>query len=82
NYEEKIKTLLNSGRNNQLVVEPGASLETKSEKELKKEIARAKKIQDQLAKSGKKAPAPKESKVDTGYIIDNVIQVVINVDKV
>ena len=82
NYEEKIKTLLNSGRNNQLVVEPGASLETKSEKELKKEIARAKKVQDKLAKSGQKAPAPKESKVDTGYIIDNVIQVVINVDKV
>ena len=82
NYEEKIKALLNTGKNNQLVVEPGATLETKSEKELKKDIARAKKIQDQLAKSGKKAPAPKESKVDTGYIIDNVIQVVINVDKI
>lgn len=82
NYEEKIKTLVNAGKNNQIVVEPGASLETKSEKDLKKDIARAKKVQEQLAKSGKKAPAPKESKFDTGYIIDNVIQVVINVDKV
>ena len=82
NYDEKIKALLNTGKNNQLVVEPGAVVENKSDKELKKDIARVKKMQDRLAKSGQKNPAPKESKVDTGYIIDNVIQVMINVEKV
>lgn len=82
NYSEKIKKLLESGRNNQLVIEPGASAEVKSDKALKKDIARAKKAQEQFAKSGKKAPTVKEAKFDTGYIIDNVIQVVINVDKI
>ena len=81
NYEEKIKNFLKVGRNNQLVIEPGSLPDVKTEKELKKEIARAKKAQELFAKSGKKIPAPKESKFDTGYIIDNVIQVVINVDK-
>lgn len=81
NYEEKIKSLLKVGRNNQLVVEPGSTPEIKSDKEIKKEIARAKKAQELFAKSGKKIPQPTESKFDTGYIIDNVIQVVINVDK-
>lgn len=81
NYEEKIKALLNAGRNNQLVIEPGASVD-KSAKELKKDIERAKKAQERFAKTGKKMPTPSESKVDTGYIIDNVIQVTINVDKI
>ena len=46
-------------------------------------MARIKKIQEKLLKQGKKnlLTAPKESKIDTNYIIDNVIQVVINVDK-
>lgn len=82
NYEEKIKALLNTGKNNQLVIEPGASAEVKSDKELKKDIERAKKAQERFLKSGKKVPTIKEAKFDTGYIIDNVIQVVINVDKV
>ena len=81
NYEEKIKSLLEVGRNNQLVVEPGATAEVKSDKEIKRELARAKKAQEDFLKSGKKLPEPKESKFDTGYIIDNVIQVVINVEK-
>lgn len=81
NYEEKIKSLLKVGRNNQLVIEIGGVPEVKTDKELKKEIARIKKAQETFAKSGKKIPAPKEAKFDTGYIIDNVIQVVINVDK-
>lgn len=82
NYSERIKKLLETGRNNQLVIEPGASKEVKSDKELKRDIARVKKAQDKLAKSGKKAPTVKEAKFDTNYIIDNVIQVTINVDKI
>ena len=81
NYDEKIKALLKLGRNNQLVVEPGASPNVKTDKDLKKELARAKKAQEAFLKSGKKIPAPKETAFDTGYIIDNVIQVVINVEK-
>ena len=81
NYEEKIKTFLNSGRNNQIVVEPGASNTVKTDKQIKEDIKRAKKMQTQLEKSGKK-PTPANNKVDTGYIIDNVIQATIQVDKI
>ena len=81
NYSDKINELINSGRNNQLIVEPGAVNEPKSEKALKREIARAKKAQEKAAKSGKKS-SPKETKVDTNYIIDNVIHTIINVEKI
>ena len=82
-YMEKIKKLSTAGRNNQLIVEPSNAQTLKTDKELKKEMARIKKIQEKLLKQGKKnlLTAPKESKIDTNYIIDNVIQVVINVDK-
>ena len=81
-YKDKIKKLLTAGKNNQLVVEVAQSPTVKTEKDLKKEMARIKKLQDKLKKQGKSILAvPKETKVDTNYIIDNVIQVVINVDK-
>ena len=82
NYNEKIKKLLNSGRNNQLVVEPNAAPTVKSEREMKKEMARIKKLQDKIKKAGlKNLLAAKETKIDTNYIIDNVIQVTVDVDK-
>ena len=81
NYSDKINELINAGKNNQLIVEPGAVNEPKSDKELKREIARAKKAQEKAAKSGKKS-SPKETKVDTNYIIDNVIHTIINVEKI
>jgi len=80
NYNEKIKSLLNAGKNNQLVIEPAASSAVKNDKNLKQEMARIKKLQEKIRKSGQKA-TPANNKVDTNYIIDNVIQVVINVDK-
>ena len=80
-YKEKIRTLVTSGKNNQLIIEPGTIPGTKSEKDLKKEMARLKKLQEKLAKSGKKNFAVTNNKFDTKYIIDNVIQVIINVDK-
>ena len=85
-YDEKIKDFLSAGKNNQLVVEPGAITEPKSEKELKRDIARAKKLQAKAAKSAKsndkKSASEKDNKVETDYIIDNVIHTVINVDKI
>lgn len=79
-YNEKIKSLLNAGKNNQIVVEPGTAPGLKTEKDIKKELARIRKLQEKIRKSGKKI-IPANNKVDTNYIIDNVIQVVINVDK-
>ena len=86
-YEERLNEFVNTGKNNQLVVEPGAVAEPKSEKELKRDIARAKKIQEKAAKLAKnnkkddKENPSKENRVDTNYIIDNVIHVIIDVDK-
>ena len=86
-YEDKLNDFVNTGKNNQLVVEPGAAAEPKSEKELKREIARAKKAQEKAAKlaeknGGKDQDKPsKKNQVDTNYIIDNVIHTIIDVDK-
>ena len=81
-YKDKIKKLVTAGKNNQIVVEVNAASNIKSEKELKKEMARIKKLQEKLKRQGKNVLAsPKETKVDTNYIIDNVIQVVLDVDK-
>ena len=58
-------------------------VEPQTEKELKREIERARKAQAKAAKLGKKLEkTPSESKVDTGYIIDNVVHAVIDVDKI
>ena len=82
-YSDKINAFLNTGKNNELVVEPGGVVEPQTEKELKREIERARKAQAKAAKLGKKLEkTPSESKVDTGYIIDNVVHAVIDVDKI
>ena len=82
NYKEMIEEFLKTGKNNQIVVEPGAVAEPKSDRELKRDIERAKKAQEKAAKSGNKTTTSKETKVDTNYIIDNVIHTIINVDKI
>ena len=80
-YEDRIKDFLKIGKNNQLVVEIGSSGEVKTEKQLRKEIAQAKKVQERLKKEGK--PFKKaDIKVDTNYIIDNVMRTALNVEKV
>lgn len=81
-YNDRIKAIANANRNNQLIVELGAASAPKTAKELKEEIKRAKKAQARLAKLGIKPAAAANSKIDTGYIIDNVIQVTVNVDKI
>lgn len=80
--DDKIKALLRTNRNNQLIIEISAVSIPKTAKELKENLKRAKKAQARLAKLGVKPAAPASNKVDTGYIIDNVIQVTINVDKI
>ena len=82
-YSERIESFLKTGKNNELVVEPGGVVEPQTEKELKKEIARARKAQEKAAKQGKKLEkTPNESKVDTGYIIDNVVHTIIDIEKI
>lgn len=79
-YEDKIKEFLRTGKNNQLVVEVGGSNEPKTEKQIREEIAQAKRVQARLKKEGlstKKA----DSKVDTNYIIDNVMRTTLSVEK-
>ena len=76
-YEDKIKDFLKTGKNNQLVVEVGGSNEPKTEKQ----IRRAKRAQARLKKEGKTSQKV-DSKVDTNYIIDNVMRTTLSVEKV
>ena len=80
-YEDKIKDFLKAGRNNQLVVEVGASNEVKTVKQLRKDIAQIKRAQARLKKEGKTVQKS-DNKVDTNYIIDNVMRTTLSVDKV
>ena len=80
-YEDKIKDFLKTGKNNQLVVEVGGSGEPKTEKQIRQEIAQAKRAQARLKKEGKTLKKA-DSKVDTNYIIDNVMRTTLSVEKV
>ena len=80
-FDDKIKKLISANKNNQLIVELSAVSLPKTAKELEATIKRARKTQARMEKLGLKPAAPASNKVDTGYIIDNVIQVTINVDK-
>lgn len=78
-YNDKIKQLLTANKNNELIIKPAAVLKT--EKELKAEINRVKKLSARLQKLGIKPSAATPGKISTDYIIDNVIQCTVNVDK-
>ena len=79
-YKEKFDQLLKANKNNEIIIKPAAV--TRTEKELKAEIQRAKKLLARLNKLGKKLPASQPpAKISTNYIIDNVIQCAVNVDK-
>ena len=80
-YEDKIKDFLKTGKNNQLVVEVGGSGEPKTEKQIRQEIAQAKRAQARLKKEGKTLKKA-DSKVDTNYIIDNVMRTTLSVEKI
>ena len=78
-YNEKIQQLLNSNKNNELIIKP--SVVVRTEKELKAEVKRMKKLAEDLQKRGIKPTATTPAKFATDYVIDNVIQCKINVDK-
>lgn len=81
-YEKRIRNFINMGYNNQIIIEPSANQVPRTDKERKAEIKRLKKLQERLAKMGDKKSAPQTQKVDSDYIIDNVIQVNVNVGKI
>lgn len=78
-YNEKIQNLLNANKNNELIIKPAAVVRT--EAELKAEVKRMKKLSERLQKSGITPTPSKPAKFSTDYIVDNVIQCTINVDK-
>ena len=78
-YNDKIQQLLNANKNNELIIKPSAVVRT--EKELKAEVKRMKKLAEDLQKRGIKPTATTPTKFATDYVIDNVIQCKINVDK-
>ena len=80
-YEEKINNLLKAGRNNQLVIDIGSTGEVKSEKEIRADIERAKRAQERLKRQGQTVKKV-DNKIDTRYIIDNVMRTTLNVEKV
>ena len=80
-YEDKINEFLRTGRNNQLVIEVGSSGEAKTDKEIRRDIAQAKRVQARLKKEGKTFKKS-DSRVDTNYIIDNVMRTTLSVEKV
>ena len=79
--EKKIQNFLKMGKNNQLVVDIGSTGELKTDKEIREEIARAKRAKARLQKEGKSTKRA-DNKVDTHYIIDNVMRTTLNVEKV
>ena len=79
-YEDKIKEFLKTGKNNQLVIEVGGSNEPKTDKQIRKEIEQARRVQARLKKEGK-APQKTDNKIDTDYIIDNVMRTTLSVEK-
>ena len=80
-YEDKIKEFLKTGKNNQLVVDVGGANEPKTEKQIRQEIAQAKRAQARLKKAGISSKKV-DNKVDTNYIIDNVMRTTLSVEKV
>ncbi len=80
NFQNQLSKLLGANRNNQLILEVNAAPALKTDKERKREAKRLKNLQKQITELGIKVPAT-TTKFDIGYIIDNVIQVTVNVDK-
>ena len=80
-YEDKINNLLKAGRNNQLVIDIGSTGEVKSEKEIRADIARAKRAQERLKRQGQTVKKV-DNRIETNYIIDNVMRTTLTVEKV
>ena len=86
--EENIKTFLDSGRNNEIIIAPGAVTDVQSEKEQRKAIQKAVRIAKEqsehkvnLLGGDKPKTNPAEKKFETKYIIDNIIRASLQVEK-
>ena len=89
---DKLKALAETGRNNEIIIAPGAAPQPLSEKEQKKILREAAKAAKRAAAAAKATPRkvdflqkPEEktagqTKFETGYIIDNVAHAVLKVD--
>ena len=85
---EKLKTLLSTSRNNEIIIAPGATQTAMSEREQKKAMREAAKAsaaaaQDHkanLSGTGKEAVS-RETKFETDYIIENAIHATLQVEK-
>ncbi len=86
--EENIKSFLDSGKNNEIIIAPGAVTEVQSESEQKKAVEAAVRAAKEAEKhkvkllggAGKKGMSP-SNKVETGYIIENVIRSSLQVER-
>ena len=81
-YSEQISALLRTPKNNEIVIGAAARPAPKTEKELKAEIKRLQKLQRRMEQLGiKPSQISPANRVETNYVIDNVIQCTLNVDK-
>ncbi|SHK54272.1 SpoIVB peptidase S55 [Selenomonas ruminantium] len=83
--EARLQKLQKAGRNNEIVITPGAVQNPPSKREvLRAQQAAARKAKarvSNLDKFGKPAATPGETKFSTGYIIDNVIHAALTVER-
>ena len=85
--EENLRNFMDSGKNNEIVIAPGAVTEVQSEKEQQKAIREAirasKAAQEHKVNllGEKKKENPVETKIETSYIIDNVIRASLQVER-
>lgn len=85
---EKLKNLLSTSRNNEIVIAPGASQTVMSEREQKKAMREAAKASANAAQDrtvnllgADKENASRETKFETDYIIENAIHATLQVKK-
>ena len=85
---EKLKNLLSTSRNNEIVIAPGASQTVMSEREQKKAIREAARASANAAQEhtvnllgADKENASRETKFETDYIIENAIHTTLQVKK-
>lgn len=78
--DEKLGKVLERHMNNEIIIEPGVSLQLMSEKEQKQAIKEAIELSEKIEK-GEEVPEPPISIFATDYIIENVIRATVNVDK-
>ena len=84
--EENLKTFMDAGRNNEIIIAPGAVTEVQSEREQKRAIQEAIRASKENSEHKVKllGDAKKnsvETKFETGYIIDNAIRASLQIER-